>query len=367
MWHRGHLVLLVIFLVGQIVIAQNCDALLDHGLYNVTYESSEEAQKYQMYSEICSEEYSSASTAKQKRISASLSYAGIGLGGSSSGGTSSTSEQQKKYCEEHQEESSYQGSDVAISKQIYSAAIAAWERCVELQSKSLEINFSILPSSANATEATFGLRYGGASQSGIKLSGVYVNPENAFTCEGQINDKNVIFNKLTNTIVGPQQISMTCRRNITDTIVKDGETFEVYGDATISIHTTDKNLDIAFPQIEIPELAQSKANELETQIIDLQTQVTTLKTQYDGLQGIVSGIEPQLPTLVSRIEKLEQPTWRGFAYFTDLTARDSACSAANPYADGCIRATATFCSDNQHGTVGIVQFYDNERALVICM
>jgi hypothetical protein len=274
---RGWQTIISIFIlvIAQVVIAQNCDALLNHGIYNIRLETSESDYQYQLDTEFCSEEYTGESTSKQKSISASYKL----ISGSFGSSTAQIKEYQKSYCDQRNESESRSGSTVLKTQTLYDNAIAAWSRCNELAARGLDITITISPTSSTAT---YGIRYTGATN-GLELQGVYVTPENAFICSGQLNGENVEFGRETKAPVTNQQIAMTCER----TSEKKDE-FEVFQEANISIHTNDKNLDTFFPQIQIPEISENRAVELESRIAVLE------QSQLKKLTGTVGFVAPSV-------------------------------------------------------------------------
>lgn len=276
---RGQVFILVgLLFVGQIVLAQNCDALLNHGVYNIRLETSEDDYQYQLDTEFCSEEYSGESTSKQKSISASYKL----ISGSYGSSTEQIKEYQKSYCDQRSEFENRSGSTVLKTQTLYDNALAAWSRCNELVSRGLDIAITISPS---FTTATYGIRYTGATQ-GLELQGVYISPEDAFTCSGQLNGENVAFGRETKAPVTNQQIAMTCERTST----QSGE-FQVFQEANISIHTNDKNLDTFFPQVQVPEISDAKAKEFESRISKLESSDDDFISQLTELQGSIGGLE----------------------------------------------------------------------------
>jgi hypothetical protein len=284
MWHRGQVVLsVVLFLVGQIVIAQNCQALLNHGLYNIEIKTSQDDVSQNLFNQLCSESFSldSLSESKVKSFGASLSYAGFGIGGSSSGGSSK--EQVKvardQFCSTM---SSQASSNVQVSSEVrtlFPEALTTFERCLELEAKGLHIDVQIQPSSQAAKTIVYGLT--STTPGSLKLTGVNIDPAGTFTCTGktEIGGSLVEFNGDTETSLSTNQVNFVCTRN-----QQNG----VYEAATISVLTNDENLSTYFARVPLlPELQNTKANELETQLSIVQNDINILRTNLGGLRIIV--------------------------------------------------------------------------------
>jgi hypothetical protein len=273
MWHRGQVILsVVLFLVGQIVIAQNCQALLNHGLYNIEIRTSQDDFNQNLFNELCKDSsiLEDSSESKVKSFGASLSYAGIGVGANSSGGSSK--EQVKvardQFCSTM---SSQTSSDKLASSEVrtlFPQALNVFERCLELEAKGLHIDVQIQPSSQAAKTVVYGLT--STTPGNLKLTGVNVDPEGAFTCKGktEIGGSLVEFNGKTEASLSTNQVNFVCTRN---------QQNNVYEGATISVLTNDENLSTYFARMPLlPELQEERAKKLESQIRALETSLNGL-------------------------------------------------------------------------------------------
>lgn len=276
-------------LLFSFALGQSCDALLTHGLYNVSIATSERSYKAAEYGKICSSDYESSGEATQKQIQGGLSYAGFGASAASGKSESSWAEAQKEYCETNENNVEEDEGMRAESRQIYDRGIQAWERCVELSSRNVLIDFVVSESSANATTVTYGISYTGAGTSGIELTGIYIRPEDTFTCEGQVgkNKQNVQVDENTRRPITPQNLSITCERNATGQGANEGSTF--YKQAAISIHTTDRNLDAFFPGIKVA--SSPKEQELEARIAALELPNPALELPVGTILSSILGPE----------------------------------------------------------------------------
>jgi regulatory protein YycI of two-component signal transduction system YycFG len=150
MWHRGQVVFLVVVLiVGQIVIAQTCEAFLNHGLYNIEVQTSEEDFEQSLFSDVCSASFNlnSLSESKAKSVGASLSYAGFGFGASSSSGRSKEQIEisRQEFCSTMSSETK-SGREIRNEvKTLLPQALEAFERCVARETKGLRMDVQMLP------------------------------------------------------------------------------------------------------------------------------------------------------------------------------------------------------------------------------
>ena len=288
----SNLLLVIVFAVASPVTAQNCDALLEHGLYNVEIRSSERDFQQSLYNRVCSADfkYTQSGSSSAESVGASLSYAGFGIGGSSSGGKTQqeVESSRQEFCSSMSSKTSDQ---VAVSSEVrmlHNRALETYERCLSLQDNQVRIDMSVLPSLGQAKTVTFGLSKGGGGN--IKLTGVHISPSGAFKCEGKNGDQLVVFDKKSEAMISNNQVSMTCERQMTN---------GVYEGATISLHTNDTNLDTYFERIpRLPELQGAQADDLEKQIEALRTQFP------EQVEQISNGLTTNIQNLRTSLEEL---------------------------------------------------------------
>lgn len=281
------------FVLASFAIAQDCTAFLNHGLYNLETRTSQDALDQHLYNELCSENFSTSdwSTERTRSYGGSLGFKGFSLGGDVENGDVKQrfEESREQFCKINEEKTIRNTGFTTEIRTLFPQALDVYERCLELQSRGLNIDMQITPSPKEAQTVTYGLN---TSRGGdLKLTGVHIIPADAFTCEGQIDDENnIAFNTGTSTALSNNQVSFTCERNN-----KDG----VYEGATIAIHTNDTNLATYFQRVPtLPQIQDSRAQELEIQTKRLEKQIVDLSflvgNQIQSIQSDVGGLTNDL-------------------------------------------------------------------------
>ncbi len=253
------------------MVAQNCQALLNHGLYNVETRTSQDDFSQNLFNQLCSDTFrlDSLSESEVKSFGGSLSYAGFGVGGNSDEGSTrqELSIARNQFCSTMSSQTTSNQQASSEVRTLFPQALATFERCLELEAQGLEIDVEILPSPEATRIVTFGLTSTVSGTSGgLILSAVNITPEEAFTCTGRKEPGAPVieFDKNIEAILSSSQVSFECTRN-----QKNG----VYEDAYISLLTNyrSSNLAMHFPRVPLlPELQEERAIQLEAQIEELE-------------------------------------------------------------------------------------------------
>jgi hypothetical protein len=291
---RRFRLVLVALLLSAHVAAQNCEAFLNHGLYNVETRSSQDQLNQHLFTELCSESFDvrNLSEGRMKSFGGSLGYAGFSVGASSSGGSSRSEfeEARSNFCNTTRSDTSQSAATRSEVRTLFPQALQVYERCLTLESRGLRISYSITPSAGEATSVTYGLSR--STGPDVLLTGVHIVPRDAFTCVGRVDAGGAVveFDATTTARVTNNQISMTCTRNAVG---------GVYEGAAIAIHTNDENLVTYFERVpQLPEVQASRAADLEAQVRQLEARL------LHALDASTKDVDDRLSSLTNRVDQV---------------------------------------------------------------
>lgn len=259
-------VLLFTFFLS-LTIAQNCDTLLDHGLYNVSVTQQKLDYQSKLDEEICSQEYNSAGESKQRSISAGLSYAGFGVSGGEAKGKTSYSESQKRYCSARNIAVGSTNGFSVQERTLVNRAISAWETCTELEAQKFLIETEISLETSTA-RFTFADRSGGSTVfQGVNVISREPSEKNfkGFTCTTNQDGTAVKLEANSKYTISSENFTIVCEREY---LSRNLQGTEIYYSppTTIIIPTSRDEVQIEFAAETIPEIQTEKARELQEQI-----------------------------------------------------------------------------------------------------
>lgn len=246
--------------------AQDCDALMRHGLRNIQISKSTEGLVATKYFNHCHKDFSSLSDSQL--ASAEVEVFGYGSGG----GSFSRSQREDRltdWCKTSKETAELNRSSYDETQNIYADALRAWEHCNQLKARDVTIEPIITPDGKNV-EVT--LRYTGATRSGVEFYGA---TSEGFTCTttlpagvSNVSPQNPIEIK-------NQAIAVACVRAQTQERTRDGESYNVVPRGVITVRTASFPMQLFFDEEWTPPIpraaARALANEIEKQRLPVGT------------------------------------------------------------------------------------------------
>lgn len=261
----------------------NCDAIILHGLRNISVSMGSDVLTSRTYSNNCHKDFS---TLTDEQIGAAEIEAFGYVKGTINYSRKQRETALTEWCKTNENEVQFYSSKIAESNLIYGRAYDAYEKCIELQTD--KIQFDYQPSEDYMT-INISMRYNDPSSgNGIYLTGVeaegfeykirYVNREDKISEISKLpEDSPVFINNLATNII--------FKRNKPDSVVFENESYLKLNRGTITIQTSGKSISLFYPE------------EIKSQIPNfykLQDQINQ-KTQEYGIGGIGS-IEASLLT-----------------------------------------------------------------------
>lgn len=271
--------LLFSFSAIQNSFALNCDAILQHGLRNITITSSSEATVATKYFNHCHKDFSSLSESTIGSLEVEIfGY----VGGDGNLSLSKRSDRLNDWCKTNSTSAKANHSAYEESQIIYGQAVTAWESCNKLDADGLKTNFFITPDSKNVD---IGIRFvpSGTDSTTIELYNVI---SKGFDCTvtgpGGSNIE-------LPTNIGNKVIAISCERKKPNIVKRESGEYEFLESGLITIQTANNPFQLFFPSEEKPTISTANAERILNRIIDLENSNSTL---IQTLSAIKSGESP---------------------------------------------------------------------------
>lgn len=251
--------------------ALDCNALLEHGLRNISRSYSSEAALTTKYYNHCFKDFKSMSDSQFASVE--VEVFGYG-GGSGSYSRAQREERLTQWCKQSQETAKLNRKSYDETQYIYSDAVSAWQNCNTLSSSAVQIEPNI--SSDNKT-VDISLHYTGGGEKGVQFMGVDTE---GYQCKVKIPSPEGLkdFDPAKTTYVERQRIKIRCLREKSAKEVIDGTTYQVVERGTIAVKTADTDLNLFFTREMNPPLPAQEAARIKAKIEDLGKRVLPLGT-----------------------------------------------------------------------------------------
>lgn len=243
---------------------QNCDAIIQHGLRNVSVKAGSEARTATTYFNHCHKDFSDLSDSMLASVEVEI----FGSGGEASYSRDRREQRLTEWCKQSASSATSHRSVYEESRQFYDAAVSAWSRCNELKSKDVLVDFI----SANGQIVQINLRYSGPTRSGIRLVGVDAS---GFVCETRVPAENG-YRLLANSTndsgvfdspeIGREAIGVRCQRNIAQRRQMGEESFDYLPAGVISIDTASLPFQFSFVEEWTPDLPRASAKDFDRRV-----------------------------------------------------------------------------------------------------
>lgn len=266
------LILLVFLQSFCIAQSSNCDAILQHGLRNVSISMSDEASISRKYENHCNKDFSLLTDEQLGSIE--VEVFGYG-GGNGSYSRNQREENLLEWCKTNEQEAISHKSTLNQSSIIYGRAYDAYERCLEL--KNQEIKFDYQPSDDYKT-INISMQYidPTSGREGIYLTGVeaegftyeikYVEAEgNRVENYNELPESPLFINRFATNIL--------FKRSGAEVITENGQAFNKIPRGSITIQTSSKSLHLFYPEEYEPTIPEVRADELKKEIEDIKQQI----------------------------------------------------------------------------------------------
>ncbi|KZK78478.1 hypothetical protein PsW64_04117 [Pseudovibrio sp. W64] len=218
----------------------HCNALLQHGINNITrYQSAEHAIAYK-YHQNCGSDFDSMSDSRVR--AAAVSVFGYGSG-QASGNSSQMRTALRKWCDTNQDFAASRTQLFQEASTLNSSALTAWNQCQDIAKKAVNISFQALGDHSNYVH----IEVDSTLDANLVFFGVDTD---GYTCETKLVDPagNVTTNAV-NQRIGNSNIQIDCQRDAPVTTEENGVGKIEFKQGYIVVNTSGSALPIAFEQV----------------------------------------------------------------------------------------------------------------------
>ncbi|TDQ78445.1 hypothetical protein A8950_3497 [Dongia mobilis] len=235
---RAILVVSMLAAPGTAFAAGNCDALLQHGLYNISVSKYSYDRTAFLYDKYCRKQYETFDSSKKGQIDVEVFGYGSGDGSMSDDLRKTKLDE---WCQTNRSSSSDQTDQYQEVRTINDAAVRAWETCTANK----EVDIDPILTDGNQRHVLVNLKYTGAG-SGIAFGGVsphgYTCGYRAFRSKDEIIETQTAEGGL----LTNRGITVDCWRDEPETIEQDGQSFHRYKPGSLAIYLAGNSLLISF-------------------------------------------------------------------------------------------------------------------------
>lgn len=262
-------ILAVFFYLGIGILASfagPCDAIITHGLRNISVGYSEEALVANKYAKACGYDFSSLSDQQMANLEVEVT----GYGGGSAGYSRSRIEQAiKSWCSENRSTAQHNQKDLQQSQVFYQGAVDAWQSCIALNSRDVLISPRI---SGDARTVDIAIQYRGLPSADAVLSGV---KSNGFDCKVTLPDGSEAKYpvKLTNS-----SVNINCERKAASLRKLGSNEYDYLTRGTISVQTASDPFQLFFVEEYVPLAPDTLVAELTSRLARNELPVGTIIT-----------------------------------------------------------------------------------------
>jgi hypothetical protein len=264
--------------------AQNCDSILVNGMRNITVSQSSAAATASKYYNNCGRDFATSSDDV-------LARAEVEIFGEGSGNGSFTRAQREtslhNWCTSNEETAKSHSDEYNLTQTVYSGSVQAWDNCNKLKSRDVVISPSIVE---DGRTVTVSLRYTGATQSGVLLTGI---DSEGFTCTVNMPNGEPFDSKKPPEIKN-EAINIICKREQAVEKTLQGQTFKVLGRGVIQVLTASYPLQLYFAEEWNPALPDSAEKKLNDRMKLSEANVQQIVKDNEKLQKEVTVLTDQL-------------------------------------------------------------------------
>lgn len=252
-----------LFVLSQ-SFAANCDAILTHGLRNISISKSDEALIATNYFNHCQKNFDTMTDEVMAR--AEVEIFGYGSGGGSFN-RNQTRSRLEQWCTTNASSAQQNRSAYMESQTFYQGAVSAWESCVRLDSKDIAVTPVISP---DRRTVDIGIVYRGNGNSGVNFTGL---PVEGFQCAVTLPDGAVTEYPIE---VKNQTIQVRCLRDSPAKQELNNVEYDVIPRGTIGVQTASDPFQLYFSEEWIPPAPIAEVTKLQTAVRQAELPIGTL-------------------------------------------------------------------------------------------
>lgn len=218
----------------------HCNALLQHGINNITrYQSAEHAIAYK-YHQNCGSDFNSISDNRVR--AAAVSIFGYGSG-EASGNSSQMRTSLRTWCTTNEEFAASRAQLFQEASTLSSSALTAWNQCQEIAKKAVNIAFSALGDHSNYVH----IEIDSTLDANLVFFGVDAD---GYTCEAKLIDQSGhVSTQAVGQRIGNSNIQIDCQRDAPVLTDLDGVGKIEFDQGYIVVNTSGPALPIAFERV----------------------------------------------------------------------------------------------------------------------
>jgi len=229
---------------------QTCDAIIQHGLRNVSTAYSQDTATSLRYFNHCQKNLDTLDSSKM--ADAEVEIFGQGRGGGSYSETQRRTALQE-WCTTNRDTAFRNQTSFQNAQSIYQGAVDAWSKCNSLKSKSIQVTPVISPDNETVD---IGVVYTGNTSSGIRLNGVKAE---GFACDVTRPDNKKI--KYPEEILN-LTFNVQCKRSAATKELSGGESYQRKARGVITIQTSSEPVQFFFAEEFNPPLPVAQARRI---------------------------------------------------------------------------------------------------------
>lgn len=241
-----------------------CDAIISHGLRNISISYSSDVLNASKYERACKYDMNSMSDSTLANLEVEVFGYGSGSGGFD---RTRTEERITSWCNENRASSQTNRQQVAESQTIYQGAVDAWQSCIALNTKDIRITPTI---SGDARTVDIAIYYAGLPSEAAILSGVQAD---GFTCQTTARPRSNPTENDTATFpiaLNTAAVQVHCERENEQEVAAGDQIYQRLPRGTISIQTTSDPFQLFFAEEYSPAAPVSETQRL-TQLVERST------------------------------------------------------------------------------------------------
>lgn len=252
------------------VIAQDgsdiCNKFTEHGLRNISIKTDQRTLLDKVYSEYCSSDFENFDSERASSFGITIQNIPFNFSNSSS----SASAKHNEFCSVYKRNLNATSQEIEYANILFSRAIDAWEKCVELAKKDLFVDI-IVPQSQKFLDIS--LRYTGPASGGIDFNGIETS---GFSCtsEGMPIDASTSFK------FGQAARQIRCERQ-SEELQIEGNAAHYYPDGGVTVKAGQGVVPVEFVEM-IDGPAMNKFDKISNRIAMMQGQLEGLKSNLQN-------------------------------------------------------------------------------------
>jgi hypothetical protein len=289
--------------VPHALFGQGCEALLQHGLRNVTRVASSDVYSRVDFAQDCGSDWSSRSD----QTIASLAIR-IGLNGGKAGFSRTETEQAlKEWCRINESKVHTDRAAMTETSILADYAVNAWSQCVALEREDVRIRPAVTP---DAQTVTVAVQYTGTGRVGPQFLGALADGYRLESVMGPTKVRQKALDNVPFTIPKNALVVLRYQRVVPrDTTIGEAK-YSYYPRGSIDVSASTKSVQLYFPAEWAPPLPEQQATAMARQLSGMAQQIMDLQARN---ASVTAALELQESRLMGAMrDSVTAARYRGF-------------------------------------------------------